>query len=479
MISSLRLWVPPALRDSGVATVVLVAVCCLVTVACAVSPTLTLVACVGLAVAICIVRFPTFGMVLVLSFILVQDSPIFQQYGVLVSRGATVTDLGALLVLLGVALEPVWKPTDLLARVRGRALLPLVAVAAYFGWGVVACFWSSAPTSDLVNFLRLQAEVVVLLLLALLVLRERSRVRWAMAAYSVVGLLLALYVIHTFLSLHGLASGPLTPSQAQAYRGGQTGFNYNELSIMLSVVPAMTYLAAERLRGDVRAALTALTVPLVGFAMIILTSRSAILGLAASFVLALLLARGAKGRIAVGGFVAFGAALFALVSTSGGLPYYFQQRFQLASTDQVGGRGPVWQLALDLFQKHPMGLGAVAYESVIMPTANVSVYAGVTSPHSDYIGTLVDLGLIGAILLVVMLVLLGREIVFLGGRRNPASIVIFTVLMISMVSGSFLQTHWYWVIMSLILCYALTSSPIQSNEKALEGTASASAEPSP
>ena len=126
-----------------------------------------------------------------------------------------------------------------------------------------------------------------------------------------------------------------------------------------------------------------------------------------------------------------------------------------------------------------MGLGAVAYESVILPTANVQVYVGANSPHSDYIGTLVDLGLIGAILLVVMLVLLGREIVFLGGRRNPASIVIFTVLMISLVGGSFLQTHWYWAIMSLILCYALTSSPIQSNEKALEGTASASAEPSP
>jgi O-antigen ligase len=440
-----------------VAAVVLVPVCGLVTVACAVSPTLTLLACVGLAIAVCIIRFPTFGVMLLVSFILAQDSPLFQQYGVLVSRGATVTDVGALLVLLGVALEPVWKPTDVLALLRGRAPLPVLAVAAYFGWGVVACFWSSAPTSALQSFLRLQVEPLLLLLLALLVLRKRSRVRWAMAAYSVTGVLLAVYVIHTFLSLHGLATGPLTTSQLQAYRGGPTGFNANELSIILSVVPAMTYLAAERLGAAVRCALTALTMPFVGFGLIILTSRSAILGLAASFVLALLLARGAKGRFAIGGLAAVAAALFALVSASGGLPYYFQQRFQLASTDQVGDRAPVWQLALDLFQRHPMGLGAAAFESVIMPTANVVVYVGVTSPHSDYIGTLVDLGLIGFVLLVVMLVLLGREIVFVGGRRSPAMIIIFSVLIISMFAGSFLQTHWYWAIMSLMLCYTLTT----------------------
>jgi O-antigen ligase len=444
-----------------------VAVCGLLTVACAVSPKLTLVACVGAAVVACIIRFPTFGMALLVSFFLIQGSPIYQQYGFVASRGATVADLGGLFVLLGVAVESVFKRTDPLSPLRGRAQLPFLAAAVYFGWGMVTCLWSAVPPSTLLSFLRSQVEAPLLLLVALLVLRNRAGVRWAMAAYAVSGLLLAAYVSSNFASLHGLASGPLTLSQEQSYRGGQTNFNQNELSVILALVPAMAYLAAERLRSAVRLGLTALTLPLIGFALLVLTSRSTIISLAAGVVLALLLAKGGNGRAALGGFVALGAGVFALVSASGGLPWYFLKRFQLVASSQIGGRGPVWQLALDLFQRHPMGLGASAFES-LLPSANVTLYAGVSSSHSDYIGTLVNYGVVGAILLGAMMVLLGREIIFTGDRRNPATILIFAVLIVAMSSGDYLQTHWYWTIMSLAFCYALTVHQPASTETALD-----------
>lgn len=394
-------------------------------------------------------------MALLVSFFVIQPSPIYQQYGVLTSKGGTLADVGAVLVLLGVLLEWRSKGCDPFRLLRGRGMLPFLAVAAYFGWTIVTFLWSSAASSTLLGLLRSEAEAPILLLLAVLVLRDRARVRWAMTAYAVSALFLVAYVIRNFASLHGFTGGPLTATQLAAYRGGQTGFNYNELSIILSLVPALTYLAAEELGAGVRIGLTALTVPVVLLALIILTSREAFVALTVGIVCALIFARGGWARAGLGVLAAVGGIVFAVVSASGGLPYYFLQRFQMAGSDQLGGRGPVWNLALDLFQRHPMGLGAAAFED-LLPRANVLQYVWANSPHSDFIGTLVDYGLVGGFLLVAMLILLGREVIFRGGHRNPALITTFAILVTAMTSGSFLATHWYWTIMCLAFCYALT-----------------------
>lgn len=435
---------------------ILIMLCAVLTTAAIASPKVTAVAVVGTVLLVLMVRFPAFGMSVLGAFFIAQQSPLYQQYGVLLSRGATLTDVGAICVVAGVLLESRRDGTDPLALIRGRGLAPVLATVAYFAWRVASGMWSNAPASTILSGIRLEFEAPILLLVALVSLRSRSRARWAMGAYALTGLALAAYVSANFSSLHGLSSGPPTLSQLQAYRGGQTGYNQNELSVILSLVPSMAYLALETVSVRLRLLLTAATVPPVGFALVVLTSRGTLISLGVGVVAAILFSRGGRTKLVVALLAGAVALMYGAAATAGIIPRYFQQRFGRLATDQAGGRGPVWNLALNLFERHPLGLGAQGFET-LLPSANVTLYQGVASAHSVYVGTLADFGVVGGFLLLTLMASLAREIVFRGGDRNPAVIIIFAVLAVAIINGDYFNTHWYWTVVALALAYALTA----------------------
>ncbi len=381
----------------------------------------------------------------------------YQQLGIFPSSSGVVTDVGVLLVIGGLALHAAAgteRPFGVLGR---RAAFPLASVALFFGWQLVTSFWSSAPEAVILSAFQTYVEAPFLLVLALLTFKDRASVRLGMFAYLLAGIILIVYATRNYGFVKTISTLPLTTGQAeQTYRGGlNVAYNVNELSAVLSVVPAMAYLALEPVRPVLRYAVTLLSLPFVALALVILTSRGTLIGLGAGVVLALLLARGGLGRVAVALVAGAGVAVGFILSATGNIPYYFSRRFQAIGTDQFGGRGPVWQLAWSLFQRHPLGLGLASFETLV-PSASVTLYAGVSASHSDYIGTLVNSGLVGFFLLLVMLFALGREIVFRGGDRNPAIVVVFTVLVVGMGNGNYVVTPWFWVIVGLVLCYGLT-----------------------
>lgn len=409
-------------------------------------------------------RYPAIGLIVLMTLFLIQASPLYTSYGVF-ARSLTAADGLAVLVLAGYLLQR--KLFRTYPAARGQRVAALTIVCAYFGWGIVSIFWSPAPISALSQYARSLLEAVLLFGLSILILDEPAKVRRAAGTYALAGIGLAVYTIFHFQSKHGFNAAGNLLYQGHVYRGGSLGaFNSNELSIILSLIPAFTFLATETRGRSLRLLSTGATVPIAGLALVVLTSREVFVAAALALSVGIVLAHGARHRLALIGVAALALVVYALLSVTNHLPYYFQNRITQAGYDNIGHRLPGWMFGLHLVVQHPLGgAGALGFETMI-PGRHITIDTVVTSPHSDYVGALANTGLVGFALLIVMIAVLGHIIVF-GGRRNPASIGIFVILVTEMAVGSWDLSHWFWVAVSIACCFGLT----RETERVDEGDA--------
>lgn len=436
-------WIAPAIILSSAAAVF----------GCSFLPQVIAIAVPLLVAGAIVLVYPAIGLMVMMALFLIQASPLYTDYGVF-ARSLTAADGLAALVLAGYFLQG--RKFSRNPALHGRRRAVFLLVCAYFGWGIVSIFWSPASVGALSTFVRDSLEAVLLFGLAIFILDDRVKVRRAASLYALAGTGLALYTIRHFQSKHGFSAAGNLLDQGHVYRGGTLGaFNSNELAIILSLIPAFAYLATEARRPIVRLLVTGVTVPVVGIALIVLTSRETFIAAAAAILAGVVLARGVRYRLSLVAVAALALAVYALLSVTNHLPYYFLDRITQASYDNLGSRLPGWEFGLQLFAQHPLGgAGALGFETVI-PSYHITVASEVTAPHNDYIGALADNGLIGFALLIAMLTVIGITIVF-GGRRNPAGIAIFVILGTAIASGSFLLTHWFWVAASIACCFGLT-----------------------
>jgi O-antigen ligase len=432
-------------------TLILLLLCSSVSLGAALQPMLMLVGILILATGAAVVIYPTFGLYVMFAFFLIQGSPLYESYGIF-ARTYTASDAVGGLVLLGWFLQSM-KPGARrpFAALDSRGRLAIAVVAAYFVWAGLSSAWSQAPLAQLSDSVRYSAEGGMLFALAVLLLNEPQKVLGAAATYAVTGMILALYTIVTFVGNHGFDTSFLI-STSQVYRGGlPASLNANALATILAVVPGFAYLAVKPLPRRYRLILTSATVPVIGLALIILTSRQIFVSAALAVVAISLLGRGVGNRLAIAPVVLLGAGTFLALMSTGHVPTYFQNRITAAQYDNLNARLPIWSQGFDAFAGHPLfGVGAEGLE-VKLPLSNLD-----TSAQSDFVRTLADYGLVGFALLLVMLVVLGRIIIFDGGR-NAASIGIAVILLVSMTVGSMLKEHWMWVALSIVCCFGLVT----------------------
>ncbi len=411
----------------------------------------------GMIVAVAgigVLAYPVFGLYLMLAFFIAQGSPLYTQYGIF-SGAYTLSDAVGLLVLIGYLMQSLRPNRErALAPLRGRGGLAVAVVFAYFLWSALTSIWSPAALGDLLYSYRNDVEHVCLFALSILLLTDLRKVRGAAGAYALTGAGLAVYTILTFRGNHGFDATSLS---SQAYRGGlPSTFNANELGIILAVVPAFTAMSVAAMRRGVRVLAMAAVIPITGLALIILTSRGTFVALGVAILVALAASQGYRRRLALVPIVLLGAATFAVLSATGHLPAYFQDRFTQAQYDQAGDRIPVWTLGLQQFADHPLGgIGEQGFET-ILPSSHI-VGSSTTSAHNDFVRTLADFGIVGFGFLVLMITVLGYVAVVDSGR-DPAGIVVAVALAVSMLSGTFLQAHWMWAALSIACAFGLVVS---------------------
>jgi O-antigen ligase len=375
--------------------------------------------------------------------LLLQDSALFQQYGML-GHVASIADPLALLLLFG------W-----LFRARSPgdrwpvSSTSLALVSAFALWTVLSTVWSPAPVNDDWHVIRKAVEVCALFVIAVYALDTPARGRKAAAAYAVIMGMLALWIM---LNYYDQSSSLLVGQSVAwaAYRGGLGGFDPNQTSFMLAVAPGFLLIGTQTWPSRARLAAMTGLIAVIGWALIIVESRTAFLALALGLAATVLFAPGGRQRRRALALILVLGATFTLILTIAGLPWYFDQRIAAAANDQLNGRLALWRVAIDLFARRPVfGIGAGGFEATVAGTG--AAQSGVTSVHSDYLRALVDEGLIGFTVMATMLITLVRTIVA-RHRGHPACLLNLTILLVSMASVSLLLEHWVWVVFGLLFC---------------------------
>lgn len=387
-----RLGTPPLVLGVGVAAVAAGAF--------AVSqPTLAVAGAAGLAVAALAVRSYTLGVALFTTVTFFEGAPGF---------GASLSVVKLFTLVLFVS----W--AVLVARDRTRPLLfrdrPVVfgCMLLLFVWAAASASWAAdAPTSESGAFRLVQ--MLVLLVLVFTAIRDRRDLRLFAWSFVLGAVLTAL------VALVGIGSGA---GGGGARFGGYLGNPNNLAAVVLPALALSGFMLIGSTRPLERLLLAACGIVLL-VTLFLTQSRGGLIGLAAMVLAALVLAGPARRR----------TIQFLVVLAVGGLAYYevlaspaARHRATEFSASQSTGRVDLWHVALKMFEAHPLqGVGldnftvlAPGYLARDFPIQRADLFLRpvATQVHNTYLTLLAELGVLGEILFLALLV----GIVVVAGR---------------------------------------------------------------
>lgn len=287
-----------------------------------------------------------------------------------------------------------------------RALVPLLpraqpllfsTITAFLVFGAVSMLWAADPSQTRSTLERL-LQVALLFLVTYTAASNRAGFRLLVNGYLVASVVTSLYSIGsgTYIATGRLA-GLIDPD-----------FFAAEL-IPAVMIACFLFATAGSLR------MRALFAAVAGIdisAFVLTQSRGAIVGLAVSFLAAILLAGRARPRI---------LALM-LVLVAGGLGYYlaykpahiFQSGPHASLSATSSGRLDEWRVALRVAEGHPLGgVGLGNYQTVepsyATQTMNLEFVRYIVTDqlvaHNSYLQVAADLGVVGLALFLAILVL--------------------------------------------------------------------------
>jgi O-antigen ligase len=274
---------------------------------------------------------------------------------------------------------------------------------------------------------------------------SRQRVRLIVRAYLVAATVsAALGLAGFFLPIPGAASLTYGGSRAQAFFKDPNVFG------SFCVIAALI-LAEELLRPSILhlgRVWKALLFLLLAVAVIFSFSRAAWVSLVTGLVVIALVhaSRRGGGRRALtllAAMIIAGAVAYAVLSAAGQVAF-LQQRAHAQRYDS--GRFGAQRLAIELAQRHPLGVGPGQFESYSF-----------LSVHETYLRALVEIGVLGLVtigsVLVVTLILALRNVVRGVDTFGLGSATLLAVWSALLVSGFVIDTlHWrhLWVTAALI-----------------------------
>jgi O-antigen ligase len=347
---------------------------------------------------------------------------------------ASVGGLGTISRFAGILFTVAYVGSQV-GRVR-LAVLP-VALWAYLAWAIVSIGWAIDPT---VAWSRLQTLIQLVLIAALVadfVVRRPAIVRPVMWVYSVSAAATAVVGIESYLA-RGVADTRAAALQDQ-----------NPAQFAAVLLPAFVFGLYEMLNGERRIAGAVVTV-LTAAGVLVSGTRGAWVAVAVVLLILVLPQLQLRRRIAA---VVMALALGAVLYQLPGIPDLLAERTGSAVSTGGAGRTDIWSVAGSIYATSPvLGVGIgnfpVAYTPEVVQAANVTlVYTG-RAPHNAVVGTLIELGPIGLILLALAL---GPLVARRGWGPDAATIQ--AALASLLTSALFLDILWnrkqVWLVIGL------------------------------
>jgi O-antigen ligase len=276
---------------------------------------------------------------------------------------------------------------------------PMMALAA---WSAVSTLWSANPMGTVMRAAT-YAQLLVLVWLIWELARNQRRVSALLAAYAGGSMVSSLGTVRNALAgrtagdVYGEIYG-IEGSWGQRFTAG--GFNVNDLGLLLALgIPISVYLLSKA-RSRPGKIFYVLQIVSAGTAVALTGSRgSAVALLIALMMVPLSLPFWSSGMRRAAPVAAAAGVLFAIYV----VPAPVWQRLKSASVEIEQGnmshRTTIWAAGMEVFLGQPIeGVGAAAFPERVMPRlAKPSV------AHNTFVSVLVELGVIGALILLALL----------------------------------------------------------------------------
>ncbi|MDA8172454.1 MAG: O-antigen ligase family protein [Nitrospiraceae bacterium] len=281
--------------------------------------------------------------------------------------------------------------------------------------------------------------------------KEYESVKWLILAGGALSSIFTIYAYHKGLVNFGEAERVSLMSLDSA--SGIGGANKQAFDMLLPLSVCMGMLLK---KGRPLAKGSLFLVLFVMFFGIMITGSRG--GLAAAIVVLLCFIFYSKNRLK---FAA--AASIILVTTFAMTPQFYLDRINRSAETHASGRTDIWRVGLKAMEKYWLfGAGLDCFPNAYTEFVNYSpVYMGFDrAPHNIFVGTFVELGIIGGLLMVIALIkhyaTIGHYAAIggKGGRPGADQIILKAAFWALLVGGLSQDVVWYksfWLLWMMIV----------------------------
>jgi O-antigen ligase len=332
-----------------------------------------------------------------------------------------------------------------------------VWMAGFVLWSATTYLWSTAPE---LTWTRIGTYVQMLGFVWLL---------WQFAESTLQqdGLMTA-YVVGSYLSAAGTISNYLAGAASPELRYAATGFDANELGLMLALSLPMGLYLARRQSSMLLKLFFQCHLPFVALGLLLTASRAAVLA-AALGLMAGCWGIGAPGRRIgrISGVVISVAAVavWLVPETSWRRLSTMEDSIRDAKLSQ---REKIWAAGLRVFPEHPIiGVGAGTYAVAVPPVAGKPKVA-----HNVFISVLVETGIIGFLVYLALLVLLAKYAFRLSSPQRALWCALLLIWIAGVMSLTWEASKATWFLFGLLASqsYSARRAALLQNQRAYENS---------
>jgi len=350
--------------------------------------------------------------------------------------------------LIGLMVAAFWFGTVVFTGKFRKPHLFHVAIYLFVMWNVMSIFWSVDVGGTL-------ARLVTYFQLAVLVL-----VLWDLYTTSTaLKAGLQAYVLGAYVAIGSTVANYLADTDASTLRYAATGFNVNDLGVILALgVPAAWYLTFSETTSRKAYLLRLLNyayLPAAALGILLTASRGALIAALPAF---LFVIWSLKRLSVIRRVLILAALILALLTLQSFVP---QTSFERLATlrnstglSALGIRVDIWSQGIAVFSEHPLlGVGSGAFRSAIELNK---------SAHNFVLSLLVEVGIIGFGLFAVILAMAVYYASHQERLRSRMWMTILLVWVLGAASHNWVDKKQTWLLLSLV--YVGASLSIRRDE---------------
>jgi O-antigen ligase len=349
--------------------------------------------------------------------------------------------IGAVAALVGVA-----------TLIVGGRRYPVGDVAAltlvFAGWVTASIFWSIYPNLAMARIQTMAQLAAMVYLMWEFGHGDRRRrgfmAAWVAGSFVVGGAALLRYA-----------------TDVEAVRYSASGTNPNGLAFILCLAVPMAWYLSLRTWSLVARIVYRAFLPFAIVATLLTASRSALVVMAVSLLIVPLTAKWATHATRL---ISSFAVLVALVIGTSFLPSAPLERlstFFSGIDSGANGRFEIWRLGLNMFADHPIfGVGTGAARAIIQKS-----YFREAGMHNTYLSVAAELGLVGLVIFLLLLLMAIRGAVRRGGLDGRFGLVLGLTLLVGIAPLHLDYAKATWAVLAVL---ALVGVPTPRSDVAAE-----------